>query len=118
MEVRNSRRFSIQLACRIRRGGIPEVIRGTTLDISYVGALIQMESDGDTALVPAPGEIVKLEVLLPANRIFGQRCLACEAVALRVTQREGVPALAVRFRQVEIRSTEEAVGRMASTAVM
>jgi hypothetical protein len=70
-----------------------------------LGALVATASSGyiDSEIVPQPGDPVQLEVALPAHRGFGQRCLACEAIAVRATAEEGRCLVALQFERIEIR---------------
>jgi len=116
MERRRGVRFDIQLICRLKRGGAHEMVDATTLNLGRLGALVATPSSNYPNSIPQPGDSVNLEVLLPAHRQFGQRCLACEAVAVRATNEGGRCLIALQFERLEIRKVEShsaAAGRLA-----
>jgi len=92
------------------------MIDGTTLNLGRLGALVATARDYDASdLVPQPGDTVQLEIALPVHRNFGQRCLACDAVAVRATNGGTGFLVALQFERVEIRSLfaeSAAAGRM------
>jgi hypothetical protein len=98
-------RFEIQLTCRLKRGGAYETVEATTRNLGRLGALVVTGPSNymDLQSIPQPGDPVNLEVLLPAHRMFGQRCLACEAVTVRATTEGGQNLIALQFARVEIR---------------
>jgi len=98
-------RFEIQLTCRLKRGGAYDTVDATTLNLGRLGALVAAgaSSQADLQSIPQPGDTVDLEVLLPAHRQFGQRCLACEAIAVRATTEGERYLIALQFARVEIR---------------
>ena len=112
-------RFEIQLTCRLKRGGAYEAVDATTLNLGRLGALVSAgTSNGDFNSIPEPGDIVNLEVLLPAHRQFGQRCLACEAIAVRATPDGERCLIALQFARVEIRKVLTQPAGMSRMAVM
>jgi len=105
MERRRGVRYEIELGCRLTRRGGHETIEATTQNLSRVGALVITDATTytDPQVTPRVGDLVQIEVVLPANRDFGQRCLACEAIAVRVTAENGGLVLALQFERVDIR---------------
>jgi hypothetical protein len=81
------------------------MLDATTLNLGRMGALVVTGSSGylDSKAIPQPGDPIRLEVALPAHSGFGQRCLACEAVAVRATTHEGRCLVALQFERIEIR---------------
>lgn len=117
MERRRGVRFEIQLSCRLRRSGTYEMLDATTLNLGRLGALVVTGGSSyiDSRTLPETGDTVQLEVVLPAHRLFGQRCLACQAVTVRATTEEGRCFVALQFERVEIRRVivqPVAVGRL------
>jgi len=106
MERRRGVRFEIQLTCRLKRLGATEMVDATTLNLGRMGALIRTVAPpaDDTKAMPQAGETVQLEVLLPANRQFGQRCLACQAIALRSATEDGKSVIALQFHRLQVRN--------------
>ena len=118
MERRRGVRFEIQLTCRLKRGGALEMVDATTLNLGRLGALVASNSNHYAASIPQPGDSVDLEVLLPVHRQFGQRCLACEAVAVRSTQDGERWLIALQFERVEIRKVPVQKAAATTMAVM
>ena len=79
------------------------MVDATTLNLGRLGALVVSASNHYASSIPQPGDPVDLEVLLPPHRQFGQRCLACEAVAVRSTKDGERWLIALQFERVEIR---------------
>jgi hypothetical protein len=81
------------------------MLDATTLNLGRTGALIVTGGSGylDSRAIPQPGDPMRLEVALPAHTGFGQRCLACEAVAVRATTQEGRYLVALQFERIEIK---------------
>jgi len=61
---------------------------------------------------------VSLEVLLPAHQQFGQRCLSCDAIAVRAKHEDGKSLIALQFERVEIRKVAGVAVSAAPLAVM
>jgi hypothetical protein len=113
-------RFEIQLTCRLKRGGAYEMVEATTLNLGRLGALVATDTSSymDSKSIPQPGDPVNLEVLLPAHRQFGQRCLACEAVTVRATTEGSQSLIALQFARVEIRKVLTQTSEVSRLAVM
>jgi hypothetical protein len=79
---------------------------------------VHASRDTNADAIPGPGDEVSLEILLPAHQRFGQRCLACDGVAVRSTQNAGGYYVAVQFARVEIRKVAVVKPAAASVAVM
>ena len=118
MERRRGVRFDVQLSCRLKRGGAFQMVDATTLNLGRLGALVATPCSAYNDAIPQPGDVVNLEVLLPAHRQFGQRCLACEAVAVRATSDGDRCLIALRFERVEIRKVAVRAVAPAPLAVM
>jgi PilZ domain len=105
MERRRGVRFEIQLSCRFKRRGAREMLDATTLNLGRLGALVAAGGPDyvDAKTIPEPGDPVQLELVLPAHSLFGQRCLACEAIAVRSTTEDGRRLVALQFHRIEIR---------------
>lgn len=94
------------------------MVDATTVNLGRLGALVATPCAGYEDALPQPGDTVKLEVLLPAHRQFGQRCLACEAMTVRSTCDGGRCLIALRFERVEIRKVAVRAAAPAPMAVM
>lgn len=111
-------RFDIHLTCRLKRGGAHEMVDATTLNLGRLGALVAIGSFTYANSIPEPGDPVNLEVLLPAHHQFGQRCLACEAIAVRATNESNRYLVALQFERIEIRKVLGQVVTAGPIAVM
>ncbi len=59
---------------------------------------------------PAPGQILTVEIELPAHHDFGQKCMHCEGTVTRVWQPEGgYPRVAMEINYVDFRSFQDRV---------
>jgi hypothetical protein len=92
------------------------MLDATTLNLGRTGALIVTGSGyTDSKAIPQSGDPIQLEVALPAHRSFGQRCLACEALAVRAATEDGRCLVALQFERIEIKnllSRSIAAGRL------
>ena len=63
--------------------------RDCTENISRSGILLAWRGEGEALPPPAVGQIVTVEVELPANHGFGQKCIHCQGTVMRVAETEG-----------------------------
>ena len=63
-----------------------------TENISRSGLLIVWQSDNGSIPLPSVGQIVTVEVELPANHGFGQKCIHCQGTVTRVAEGYGIGA--------------------------
>lgn len=55
--------------------------------------------------LPKPGDLLSVDIELPANHSFGRRCMHCQAVVARVSTGEtGGPLVAMQVNQMQFRS--------------
>ena len=55
--------------------------------------------------VPSLGQILTLELELPTNHGFGQKCIHCQGTVLRVTDSgRGYPLVALRVNYMDFRA--------------
>jgi len=118
MERRRDLRFEIQLRCRVQPVGGQHFIEGMTLNMSRSGALIRVTLNGHAGLIPQPGDALWAEVPLPAHRQFKQRCLACQAIAVRTSEEKEGWVVAMRFERVQFATAQAARMPEDSLAVM
>lgn len=89
-----------------------------TINMSRSGALIRVVPNGYPTPLLQPGDVLWAEVPLPAHRMFKQRCLACKAVAVRMSAEEDALVVALRFEQVQFGVVKAAAATANSLAVM
>jgi hypothetical protein len=109
MDRRTDPRLELQLPCHIPASrGRSRVLVGVTANISRGGLLVLWNSK-EAARVPKLGELVELEVELPANHSFGRKCLYCQATAVRVASVDGgCTTVAFQIHQMKFRSSAHA----------
>jgi hypothetical protein len=79
-----------------------------TENISRSGVLISWCGDGAALPLPSMGQILTLEVELPANHGFGQKCIHCQGTVNRVSPSEGGGAtVALRVNYMDFRSLHD-----------
>lgn len=76
-----------------------------TENISRSGILVAWKGL-DTALpLPAVGHIITIEIELPANHGFGQKCIHCQGTVSRLWEPEhDVPRVALQVNYMDFRS--------------
>jgi hypothetical protein len=75
-----------------------------TENISRSGVLIAWCGDGVALPMPMEGQILTLEVELPANHGFGQKCIHCQGTVSRVQSDGDTPRVALRVNYMDFRS--------------
>ena len=84
---RESPRIDIKLRCHITSPALWAQTAVYTYNISRNGVLIGWR-DGNTAAGPVVGQLLTVEIELPAHHDFGQKCIHCQGMVLRVAQPE------------------------------
>jgi hypothetical protein len=103
LEQRRFPRLAVQASCRLGGGGA--CLDGVTENISRSGVLIRLASNGAHTL-PGVGEVIGVDIDLPPNPTFGQKCLRCRGVVVRTTCGRGTaPSVAVEIIQIEFGQT-------------
>ncbi len=106
MERRQNPRIGVRLPCRVTGpGGKFCQPVGLTQDVSRGGILVRWDLSHAFQL-PRPGDLLDLEIELPANHSFGRKCLYCQATAVRVApQDSGGPLVAFQIHQMRFRDS-------------
>jgi hypothetical protein len=107
---RESPRIEIKLCCHVTspavwmRGGM------YTENISRSGILIAWRMlDGNVSL-PSLGQIITVEIELPANHGFGQKCIHCQGLVIRVSPNDpDCPRVALRVNYMDFRSFHDRI---------
>ena len=103
---RESPRIDIKLRCHITSPAVLAPNAVFTENISRGGLLMGWHGVDPAVLVaPAIGQIVTVEIELPANHGFGQKCIHCQGTVIRVAQPEQDGAqIALRVNYMDFRS--------------
>jgi hypothetical protein len=69
---------------------------------------------GDTVPIPTPmvGQIITIEVELPVNHGFGQKCIHCQGTVTRVSREGDCPQVALRVNYMDFRSFHDRIRAM------
>jgi hypothetical protein len=81
-----------------------------TENISRSGLLVAWRSEGVALVLPAVGQIVTVEVELPANHGFGQKCIHCQGAVTRVSETDPEnPRVALQVNYMDFRSFHDRI---------
>ena len=107
---RESPRIEIQLRCHVTSPALWVRSAMYTENISRSGVLIAWCGDGVKIPVPAMGQIITVEIELPANHGFGQKCIHCQGTVTRVMDGEtDCPRVALRVNYMDFRSFHDRI---------
>jgi len=111
---RESPRIEIKLRCHVTSPAIWMRTSMYTENISRSGVLVAWCGDGSRIPVPAIGQIVTVEIELPANHGFGQKCIHCQGTVTRVVNDEKTdgPRVALRVNYMDFRSFHDRLRAM------
>jgi len=102
---RENHRVEIQLPCYVTSPAGRSRGEMHIENISRTGLLVVWRSDKGPLPLPAVGQIVTIEVELPANHGFGPKCIHCQGVVARIALEDrDSPRVAVRLNYMDFRS--------------
>jgi len=102
---RESPRIEIKLRCHVTSPALWTASAMFTENISRSGLLIVWRGEQAPLPLPSIGQIVTVEVELPANHGFGQKCIHCQGTVIRVWQPEADhPRVALHVNYMDFRS--------------
>ncbi|MBZ5584474.1 MAG: PilZ domain-containing protein [Acidobacteriia bacterium] len=107
---RENPRMEIKLRCHVTSPAL--WMRGAmhTENISRSGVLIAWQGEGMPLPVPVLGQIITVEIELPANHGFGQKCIHCQGTVTRVAETEGdCPRVALTVNYMDFRSFHDRI---------
>ena len=106
---RESPRIEIQLRCHVQSPALWAGTAMTTENISRSGIMVAWTGEGPAVAVPGVGQIVTVEIELPANHGFGQKCIHCQGTVTRVTGAPESPNVALRVNYMDFRSFHDRI---------
>lgn len=109
MERRRNARLDINLQCRITspRAGT-RTLAAVTQNMSRGDILVQLAEEQLNGAMPCMGDPLIVEIDLPANHTFGQKCMQCQTTVVRIEKSESGPArLALRIHKMRFQSCLE-----------
>lgn len=107
---RESPRIEIKLRCHVTSPALWMHAEMYTENISRSGVLIAWQGLDRALPLPAMGQILTVEIELPANHGFGQKCIHCQGLVMRVTPGStDCPRVALRVNFMEFRSFHDQI---------
>ena len=82
---RESPRIDIKLRCHVTSPVLWTRSAMFTENMSRSGLLVAWRGEGSPMPLPSMGQILTVEVELPANHGFGQKCIHCQGVVSRIS---------------------------------
>lgn len=111
-EQRGDPRFAITTRCRLM-GTITGECHGVTENVSRRGLLVQVTDTGPMAVLPGIGELLTVDIELPANVMYGQKLLRCRGTVVRVSNAaKALPRIALSIDQMEFSTGAGVPGRV------
>ena len=106
MDRRADPRVEVKLPCHVELARTrSRLCVGLTENMSRSGILVAWNAEGLLSDLPKPGDLLSVDIELPANHSFGRRCMHCQAVVARVSAGvRGEPLVAMQVNQMQFRS--------------
>lgn len=101
---RESPRIEIQLWCHVTSPALWTHSAMHTENISRNGMLIAWRGENGPLPPPSLGQIITIEVELPAHHGFGQKCMHVQGTVLRVSDGNGYQRVALRVNYMDFRA--------------
>jgi len=106
MDRRTDPRVDVKLPCHVEFAGSKlSLFVGVTANMSRSGILLTWNVNGALGRLPQVGDLLSVDIELPANHSFGRRCMHCQTVVARVSPNEqGDTMVALQVNQMQFRS--------------
>jgi c-di-GMP-binding flagellar brake protein YcgR len=107
---RESSRIDIKLRCHISSPALWMQTAMYTENLSRSGVLIAWRAVDGELPIPSTGQILTVEIELPDNHGFGQKCIHCQGTVMRITNSaESFPLIALRVNYMDFRSFHDRI---------
>jgi len=107
---RESPRIEIKLRCHVTSPALWINAEMYTENISRSGILIGWLGVDPALPMPGMGQILTVEIELPANHGFGQKCIHCQGLVMRMSGDNGAgPRVALRVNYMDFRSFHDQI---------
>jgi hypothetical protein len=105
MDRRADPRVEVKLPCHVALArSKSRLFVGVTENMSRGGILVSWIADRLMSNLPKPGDLLTVDIELPANHSFGRRCMHCQVAVARVTATDKGARLAFQVHQMQFRS--------------
>ncbi len=113
MDRRLDPRVEIRLPCHVSPlSGKSRFFVGVTENMSRSGILVLWNARALSKL-PQPGELLALEIELPASHTFGRRCIHCQVTAVRISKKKTSGSLvAFQINQMQFKSASTKIAAL------
>ena len=107
---RENPRMDIKLRCHVTSPALWSRHAMQTENISRSGVLIAWQGEAAQLPVPVLGQILTVEIELPANHGFGQKCIHCQGNVIRIADNPAdYPRVALRVNYMDFRSFHDRI---------
>jgi c-di-GMP-binding flagellar brake protein YcgR len=107
---RESLRIEIKLSCHVSSPALWMQSAMYTENMSRSSVLIAWRGADAELPIPSMGQIVTVEIELPANHGFDQKCIHCQGTVMRITNSaENFPLIALRVNYMDFRSFHDRI---------
>jgi hypothetical protein len=112
---RESPRIEIKLRCHVTSPALWAPSAMHTDNISRSGLLVSWSGTESPLPLPGLGQILTIEIELPANHGFGQKCIHCQGTVTRISNfQPEAPHVAMRVNYMDFRSFHDRIRAMES----
>ena len=102
---RESPRIDIRLRCHVTSPALWPADAAYTENISRTGILISWMPSGPRVVMPRLGQIMTVEIELPANHGFGKKCIHLQGSVVRISDPETeLPRVALSVNYMDFRA--------------
>jgi hypothetical protein len=104
---RENPRIEIKLRCYVSAPGIRLRSAMHTQNMSRNGLMVAWVNENGTTPLPGMGQIVTVEIELPAHHGFGPKCIHCQGAVTRISHDNAdAPGVAIRLNYMDFRSLQ------------